>query len=116
MAPKRAASAYFVFCNEHRATTKAEYLAQADTEKVSVAVVAKILGEKWRALSDEQRKDYQRQAAEKSAAEQEAEPMDGVENDANEVKRSKAHHIQKSRLSVGWLYLCRSLPPPPSRN
>ena len=35
--------------------------------KVSVAVVAKALGEKWRGLSDEQRAVYKARAAERAA-------------------------------------------------
>lgn len=68
MPPKRAVSAYFLFCNEHRGTAKAEYLAASGTEKVNVAAIAKLLGEKWRQLTDEERKTYQAKAAELSAA------------------------------------------------
>lgn len=58
--------------------------------QVSVAVVAKLLGAKWKALTDEEREQYKKQAAERAAedeqAGEDAEPMEGVENDANEVE------------------------------
>ena len=72
MAPKRALSAYFVFANEQREAARNEYLASSGAEKVSVAAVAKLLGEKWRVLSDEERAQYQKLAAEKAAAAEEA--------------------------------------------
>lgn len=68
MPPKKAVSAYFLFCHEHREAAKAQYLAQAETEKVNVAAIAKLLGEQWRQLSDEERKAFQSRAADMSAA------------------------------------------------
>ena len=51
--------------------------------KVSVAAVAKLLGAKWKALTDEEREQYKKRAAEQSAdnkrQEQEAQPMEGTE-------------------------------------
>jgi hypothetical protein len=48
MAPKRGATAYFVFCEEQRAATRDEVLAAAgEGAKVSVAVVAKVRADKW---------------------------------------------------------------------
>ena len=94
MAPKKAVSAYFLFCNEHREAARAKYLAQAGTDKVNVAAIAKLLGEQWRNLTDEQRKEYQAKAAEKTAeiaaaaaaaATHEAEPMEGVEGSDGQV-------------------------------
>lgn len=92
MAPKRAVSAYFLFCNEHREATKAEYLAKAEIDKVSVAVIAKLLGEKWRGLSDDDRKSYQAKAAEQAAnialpANQDDHPMEGTGQDDRQVQK-----------------------------
>lgn len=57
---------------------------------MSVAVVAKLLGAKWKALTDDEREQYKKQAAHKCAEEQQqadqvAQPMEGVENEAMEV-------------------------------
>lgn len=100
MPPKKPVSAYFLFCNEHREATKATYLAQAETDKVNVAAIAKLLGEQWRNLTDQQRKEYQAKAAEKSAeataaaaAERDSEPMEGVEGDNEQVQHPSAHWI-----------------------
>lgn len=100
MAPKRAVSAYFLFCNEHREAARAKYLAQAETEKVNVAAIAKLLGEQWRGLTDEQRKEYQAKAAEKSAeaaaaAEKDAEPMEGTEDNDGQVNYFLGHFLKK---------------------
>ena len=87
MAPKRAVSAYFLFCGEHREAAKTKYLAEAETEKVNVAAIAKLLGEQWRLLTDEERKSYQARAAEQSAAnaEQAAKDTEGNEENSKEV-------------------------------
>ena len=46
-------TAYFAFSSEHRATVREELQAVAGSDqKVSVAEVAKTLGQKWRALDD----------------------------------------------------------------
>ena len=68
MPTKRPTTAFFVFCNEHRDACKADYVAQSGSDKVSVAAVAKLLGEKWRGLPDEQKMHYQQLAAKKAAA------------------------------------------------
>lgn len=62
----RTVSAYFVFCDQHRAETKASLQADKCGEKVSVAQVAKALGGKWRQLPEEEKKQYQQQAAEQT--------------------------------------------------
>lgn len=71
MAPKRAKSAYFVFCHENRLAAKAECEAKSGGGKISVAVVAKHLGEKWQKLTDEQKSYYKKLAASEAAAAQE---------------------------------------------
>lgn len=62
----RTVSAYFVFCDKHRAETRSAILANTGSEKISVAQVAKALGEKWRTLSDEDKKKYQELAQERT--------------------------------------------------
>ncbi|TYZ68758.1 hypothetical protein PybrP1_007005 [[Pythium] brassicae (nom. inval.)] len=53
-APKRALSAYFFFCNEVRASVRAENPNKRITE------IATLLAEKWRALPDKKRTKYQK--------------------------------------------------------
>jgi hypothetical protein len=66
MAAKRAPTPFFVFSEEQRESTRAECIANADTgAKVSVATVAKAIGEKWRALSDEEKAGYKEKAAQR---------------------------------------------------
>lgn len=61
-------TAYILYSNQHRAEEKEKLLA-AGKEKVSVADIAKAIGERWKALSDEEKATYKELA--KAAAEQE---------------------------------------------
>ena len=74
----KAVSAYFTFCDEHRAQTKADILDETGFDKISVAQVAKALGEKWKKLSDEEKKQYKEKADQKN---KEAEALAGKENE-----------------------------------
>ncbi|KAI8982413.1 high mobility group box domain-containing protein [Mycotypha africana] len=51
-APKRGLSAYMFFSQEKRAEVKAE------NPEASFGQIGKILGEKWKAMSDEEKKPY----------------------------------------------------------
>jgi hypothetical protein len=60
---------YFLFADKHRDEER-DRLAKSEQEgagKASAADVAKALGERWRALTDEERADYKDQAAVKNA-------------------------------------------------
>lgn len=63
----RAPTAYFVFANEQRAEVLKELAAQSENGKPSVAKASKVIGERWKALSDEERQKYKDIAAQKSA-------------------------------------------------
>ncbi|KAK3394625.1 Non-histone chromosomal protein 6 [Podospora didyma] len=56
-APKRGLSAYMFFANEQRDNVREE------NPGVSFGQVGKILGERWKALSDKQRTPYEAKAA-----------------------------------------------------
>ncbi|KAK4165849.1 high mobility group box domain-containing protein [Cladorrhinum sp. PSN259] len=56
-APKRGLSAYMFFANEQRDNVREE------NPGVSFGQVGKILGERWKALSDKQRAPYEAKAA-----------------------------------------------------
>ena len=67
MASKRAATAFFIFSEEQRECTRAECTAQAEAgAKISVAAVAKAIGEKWRALTDDEKAAYKEKAIERA--------------------------------------------------
>ncbi len=69
MAAKRAPTAFFIFSEEQREATRAECQAQAEPRvKVSVGAVAKAIGEKWRALTDEEKASYKEKVAERAKA------------------------------------------------
>lgn len=56
-APKRGLSAYMFFANEQRPNVIAE------NANISFGQVGKILGERWKALSEKQRQPYEAKAA-----------------------------------------------------
>ena len=62
----RAPSAYFLFAEAVRAQVQAELQAENPEAKISVATLGKAIGERWRALSDEQKQHYKTRAAEKA--------------------------------------------------
>lgn len=69
MAAKRAPTPYFIFSEEQRGSTRAECVSQAEPgATISVATVAKAIGEKWRALTDEEKAAYKAKAAERGRA------------------------------------------------
>lgn len=63
----RGPTAFFLFSEKKREQTRAECVAAAeDGAKVSVAVVAKAIGEKWRALTDAEKAEYQEKASQRA--------------------------------------------------
>ncbi|EAS32643.1 non-histone chromosomal protein 6 [Coccidioides immitis RS] len=56
-APKRGLSAYMFFANEQRENVREE------NPGISFGQVGKLLGERWKALSDKQRAPYEEKAA-----------------------------------------------------
>jgi len=54
-APKRPSTAYFIFCSKVRKDVVAEL---PDADKKKIAVAAKIMGKRWKALSEEERQNY----------------------------------------------------------
>ena len=63
----RGPTAFFIFSEEKREQTRAECVAAAEPgAKISVAVVAKAIGQKWRALTDAERAEYQETAAQRT--------------------------------------------------
>jgi len=84
-APKRGPTAYFLFADSVREAVKAELQAKADSgtgasgkeadpaapagaKKVSVALVAKGIGERWKALTDEEKARFKAAATTRAAA------------------------------------------------
>ena len=63
----RGPTAFFLFSEEKREQTRAECVAAAEAgAKISVAVVAKAIGEKWRALTDAEKAQYQERASQRA--------------------------------------------------
>ena len=64
----RAPTAFFLFSEEQREQTRAECIAAAEPgAKISVATVAKAVGEKWRALSNLEKAAYQEKQIQRAA-------------------------------------------------
>lgn len=85
----KGASGYFLFTEEQRATARDELLRELGegATKVSVAQVAKALGQKWKQLSDAEREVYKAKAQEQAAAAAAAAKEDGshAEGEAGEA-------------------------------
>ena len=63
MAPRPALSAFMLFMQEHRKAVSEEVRKQLGPDsRPAAGDVGKALGEKWRALSDEERKEYKERA------------------------------------------------------
>lgn len=63
---KRAPSAYFLFCEEERASARQACTSADASGKVSVAIVAKELGKRWEALPAERRQTYKDRAQQRA--------------------------------------------------
>ena len=87
-------SAYFVFSEIERKRTKDELVA-GGAEKVSVADVAKALGEKWRNKSDEEKRKYAEMAEKEAAEAAEKMDVDGEEDEGNNQEEK-----EKSALTI----------------
>ena len=90
-------TAYFLFCQEHRAEEK-ERLLSDGRGKVNVAEVAKARGEKWKALSDEQKAEWKTKAEEARAAM--PPPEEGAEEEQGEDGEAKAGTSRPDHLPL----------------
>ncbi|XP_019194737.1 PREDICTED: high mobility group B protein 7-like [Ipomoea nil] len=92
-APKRPPTAFFVFMEEFRKTFKEE-----NPDIKSVATVAKEGGEKWKSLTDEEKKLYIDRAAERKAEYEKAlESNNATENedDGDESEKEVKEEVQE---------------------
>ncbi|KAJ9193768.1 transcriptional regulator family: HMG [Paecilomyces variotii] len=75
-APKRGLSAYMFFANEQRESVREQ------NPGISFGQVGKVLGERWKALSDEDRRPYEEKAqADKKRYEDEKASYNAAEED-----------------------------------
>ncbi|CAK0783672.1 hypothetical protein CVIRNUC_006871 [Coccomyxa viridis] len=92
----RAPTAFFLFSEEQREQTRAECIAAAEPgAKISVATVAKAIGEKWRALSNLEKAAYQEKQIQRAAelaasakADAEAKAGEGALDDEDAEKQA----------------------------
>jgi len=63
---------YIAFCNEMRHAVKCEL--EAEGNKVRAAIVTKVLGAKWKELSDEMKAEYEEKQKAKEAHEKKMNP------------------------------------------
>jgi DNA-directed RNA polymerase I subunit RPA43 len=105
MAP-RAATAYFLFAEEHRAAVRQELLdAAGEGQKVGVADVGKAMGDKWRGLSDEEKERYKQLAQQKTGelrAQAAAEGDEqGEQGDDAQQQQQQQQHGGSTSLPLG---------------
>ena len=93
MAARRGPTAYFLFSDEQREATRAECLAGAEPgAKMSVAVVAKAIGEKWRALSDDAKAEYKARASQRA--------LEAASQAADEAAAEAAHDPAAGKMAL----------------
>ena len=81
--PKRGKSAFFLWCDDNRATVKAQLEGERDEDddtKISVATVAKRLGEMWKEMGDDEKQSYNEEAEVQKATYREAIEAYNAEN------------------------------------
>lgn len=94
-------TAYFLFSDEHRSSAREELQAAADdgAAKVSVAEVAKALGQRWKALTDEQRAEYKSRCE----ALNEAERQLAADDEEAQGEQAGEHHAKEATPLDGLL-------------
>ena len=73
--PKRGKSAYFLWCDDNRATVKAQLEGERDEDddtKIRVTTMTKRLSEMWKAIGDDEKAPYNEEAEVQKAAYREA--------------------------------------------
>ncbi|EEP82562.1 nonhistone chromosomal protein 6A [Uncinocarpus reesii 1704] len=91
-APKRGLSAYMFFANEQRENVREE------NPGISFGQVGKLLGERWKALSDKQRAPYEEKAA---ADKKRYEDEKASYNQAPEEDEESALDIGRMKFDLG---------------
>ncbi|GIL51434.1 hypothetical protein Vafri_7416 [Volvox africanus] len=92
-------TAYMLFCNEHREAARQKLIA-AGHEKVAVTLVAKELGQLWKALSDEEKAAYKSRAGNlQQAVDGDAQPvfLDG------ESQQEVVNAAKPAALPTAWV-------------
>ncbi|BFU22639.1 high mobility group hmg box domain containing protein [Entamoeba histolytica] len=82
--PKRPPTPYFLYLNEHRASIKEEH------PDAKVTEIAKIASEQWKALGEEEKKEYQTKAdAAKEQYKKDIEKYDGKKQASEEEEEEE---------------------------
>ncbi|MEW5303061.1 MAG: hypothetical protein WDW38_001376 [Sanguina aurantia] len=99
-------SAYFVFCDQFRAEEKAKLLAEGpEGIKVSVALVAKALGLRWKTLTELEKQGYKEQAAAANAAAEEEKQKQAAEGNLDQPQGDDAQEADAGGSSSDMLPL-----------
>merc|ERR1711939_1063020 len=97
-APKRGLSAYMFFANEQRENVREE------NPGISFGQVGKVLGDRWKALSEKQREPYEKKAAtDKKRYEDEKAKYNAAASDEDETSHRLRTLTDFSHLSLLWL-------------
>merc|ERR1711918_313799 len=92
--PKKAAPAYMIWLNEAGRKTIIAGLPEADKKKV--AIVAKAAGEKWKSMSEAEKKPWEEKAV-KDKARWTAEMANYVPSEDSEPKKKKGKKGKKEK-------------------
>ncbi|CCG82288.1 putative Nucleosome binding protein [Taphrina deformans PYCC 5710] len=91
-APKRALSSYMLFAQDQRSVVQQEH------PNIAFGEVGKVLGQKWKALTDSEKKPYEDRAAEEKKKYEKAKAQYEVENPkAGKTKGAAKKTAKKSK-------------------
>ncbi|GFR40683.1 hypothetical protein Agub_g1274 [Astrephomene gubernaculifera] len=101
-----APTAYMLFCNEHREAAR-QKLAAEGHEKIPVTLVAKELGQLWKALSDEEKAKYKAQAEEQQQQQQQqagdGDEQQGQETGEGQQKPDVLNDLKANTIPGAWV-------------
>lgn len=101
--PKKAKSAYMLFTDDIRGVVMTEM--KAKSGKVDLGTVAKLIGERWGSLAEDEKSKYQARAAEgKDKAEGEMKAYKEKKDPVGALKEKYADLIPKKPSSAYWLF------------
>eukprot|EP00198_Chlamydomonas_reinhardtii_P003774 XP_001693110.1 predicted protein [Chlamydomonas reinhardtii] len=105
-----------LFCNQHRESVR-QRLAAEGQEKIAVTVVAKELGQIWKALTEEEKAKYRAQAEEQKQQQQQQQAGDGSETqgegnaEGGQRAGSPAKAAAAASLPASWVRKVVNLDP-----
>jgi hypothetical protein len=98
MIPKRALSAYFIFCQDANQKEKAVETLKGESKDVTSAQVTKKLGELWKLIGHEEKNGYQQLHSQQHLAFLEKQKVWQATPECAEIAQAEKEHAQKKKV------------------